>query len=94
MHEEELWLTRLFNDHLAGVANAVLDTVGQPALNHARPWQNWIVMEILVLAIIVVLLAALRSSLSVDKPGRLQHLFEVMLCDLAKELPPPQPDTS
>ncbi len=77
MHEE-LWLTRLFNDHLAGVANSVLETVGQHAHNPARPWENWIVMEILVLAFIVVVLAVLRSGFSVDKPGRLQHLFEVL----------------
>jgi len=87
MHEE-LWLTRLFNDHLAGVANSVLNAVNQPALNQARPWENWIVMEILVLAIIVAVLAVLRSSLSVDKPGALQHLFEVIyefLVDTTKE---------
>ncbi|MEO8029174.1 MAG: F0F1 ATP synthase subunit A [Bryobacteraceae bacterium] len=77
MHEE-LWLTRIFNDHLAGVANSILEAVGQHAHNSARPWENWIVMEILVLAILVVLLAVLKSSFSVDKPGRLQHLFEVI----------------
>jgi len=77
MHEE-LWLTRIFNDYLASPANAILNAVGQPAHNTARPWENWIVMEILVLAIIVIVVAALRSSLSTDKPGRLQHLFEVI----------------
>jgi F-type H+-transporting ATPase subunit a len=33
-------------------------------------------MELLVAAILVVLAAIVRSSLSADKPGKLQHIFE------------------
>jgi F-type H+-transporting ATPase subunit a len=35
-------------------------------------------MEVLVAAIIVVLFAFLRSRLSVEKPGKLQHCFELI----------------
>ena len=35
-------------------------------------------MELLVVAIIMVLFAFLRSRLSVDQPGKLQHLFEII----------------
>ena len=77
MHHE-LWLTKLFNDYLAGLANSVLGLFKIHAANPARPWENWLVMEILVFFIIIVLVAAVKSSLSVDKPGRLQHLFEVV----------------
>jgi len=35
-------------------------------------------MELLVAAIIVVLFAVLRARLSVDNPGKLQHLFELV----------------
>ena len=75
--EHELWLTALLNRILAGPANAVLDAV---KWHHdpAHPWSNWLSMELLVVAIIVVLFAILRSRLSVDKPGSLQHIFELV----------------
>jgi F-type H+-transporting ATPase subunit a len=78
MPEHELWITRLFNDYLAAPANAILNLFGQTAHNPARPWANFIVMEILVALIIVVLFAILRSRLSMDKPGKLQHTWEVI----------------
>src|SRR5262245_22300900 len=78
MHENELWLTALFNEYLSGPANALLAVLGLTAKDPANPWENWIVMELLVVAILLVLVAALRTSFSVDKPGKLQHLFEVL----------------
>jgi len=77
MHESELWLTAWFNDHLAGVANSILSAVRVTPEDPARPWQNWIVMEILVVAILMALFAFLRPRLSVDNPGKLQHIFEL-----------------
>lgn len=78
MQEHELWLTALFNRHLAGVANAILGAVHVSPKDPAHPWENWIVMEILVALIVIVLFAILRPRLSVDHPGKLQHLFEVL----------------
>ena len=76
MPEHEPWLTALFNDHLAGVANAVLSLAGQKTSE--RPWSASLSMEILVAVIIVVLFAILRSRLSMDRPGKLQQAFEVI----------------
>lgn len=76
MPENELWLTKILNDYLAGPANAILSLVHLPA--EPRPWSNWMSMELLVVAIIVVLFAFLRTQLSVDKPGPLQHVFELL----------------
>jgi len=78
MPEHELWLTALFNDYLPGVATSILGLFNIHAENQARPWANWIVMELLVVAILMVLAAALRASLSADKPGKLQHIFELL----------------
>ena len=78
MHEHELWLTALFNQYLAGLANSILAIFGMKAENTAHPWQNWIVMELLVFLVLIVLVAMVRSSFSVDKPGKLQHLFETV----------------
>jgi F-type H+-transporting ATPase subunit a len=72
--EPELFLTKFFNDLLAGPANAVLKMVGMK--EDARPWDNALPMELLVVLLMVVLFTFLRSRLSVDKPGPLQHMVE------------------
>ena len=74
--EQELGLTALFNEHLAGLGGAILGLFHIHAENAARPWENWLVMELLVIALLMITVAVLRSSLSVEKPGTLQHLFE------------------
>jgi F-type H+-transporting ATPase subunit a len=76
--EHEPWLTALFNRYLAGPANTMLSWVGMKAENPSHPWANYITMEILVAVIIVVLFALLRPRLSMDRPGKFQHIFEVV----------------
>jgi F-type H+-transporting ATPase subunit a len=88
MPEHELWLTRLFNEHLAAPANALLGLFGLTAHDAAHPWENWIVMELLVVAILMTTVAFMRAGLSVDNPGKLQHLIEVIwnfLADTAED---------
>jgi len=77
-HEVELWTTALFNRFLAAPLDALMAAIGRPVADPAHPWENWLVMEILVVAVIVVLFAYLRSRLSVDKPGKLQLTFEAV----------------
>jgi F-type H+-transporting ATPase subunit a len=74
--EKEIWITRIFNDYLSGPGNSLLGLVGMHG--GTRPWANYVTMEILVAAIIVVLFAVLRPGLSVDKPGKLQHCCELI----------------
>ncbi len=78
MKEHELWLTALFNDHLSGLGNTILAWFGQHAHNPARPWQNFVTMQILVFVVLLLLFAFLRARLSMDRPGKLQHIFEVI----------------
>jgi F-type H+-transporting ATPase subunit a len=73
---DDNWLTAIFNEHLAGPANAILGLFNVQAHDPAHPWETWLVMELLVVLIIVVLAAVVRSSLSADNPGKLQHTFE------------------
>ena len=75
MHEE-IWITKLFNDHLAGLGNAALNLVGWPSVD--RPWSNYVTMEIVVALVIMVVFALLKSRLSSDKPGNVQQVFELM----------------
>jgi F-type H+-transporting ATPase subunit a len=78
MTEHEIWLTRFFNDYLAGVGNALLSLFHQAPAENGRPWVNYMVMQILVAVIIMVLLAIVKPKLSVDKPGKLQQIFELI----------------
>ncbi|MBI1790204.1 MAG: F0F1 ATP synthase subunit A [Acidobacteria bacterium] len=78
----------MFNDHLAGLASSVLALVGVHAENPQRPGTTPMAMQILVMVIIVALFAVLRPRLSMDRPGKLQHVFEVIytfLHDTAEE---------
>jgi F-type H+-transporting ATPase subunit a len=76
MPEHELWLTALFNDHLGGAGNAILSLIGMSAV--ARPWANFVTMQILVAIVIVLLFTLLRPKLSVSQPGKVQHIIEVI----------------
>jgi len=76
MHETELWITKLFNEYLASVGNALTGIVGIAPV--AKPWANFVTMQIVVAAIIIVLFALLRPRLSSDHPGKLQHTFELI----------------
>jgi F-type H+-transporting ATPase subunit a len=78
MAEHESWLTALFNDHLAGLGQAALALVGAHAETPQRPWANFITMQVVVALVMMVLFALMRPKLSVDRPGRLQHLFEAV----------------
>jgi F-type H+-transporting ATPase subunit a len=75
---DENWLTAIFNKYLAGIANAILGLVNLKANDPAHPWETWLVMELLVVAILIVLVAAVRPHFSADRPGKLQHLFETI----------------
>lgn len=86
MHETELWITKLFNDYLADLGNALRTLVGIGP--DPRPWADFVAMQLLVALIIVVVFAILRPRLSVDRPGKLQHTFELLygfLHDQAEE---------
>ncbi|HEY2016725.1 MAG TPA: F0F1 ATP synthase subunit A, partial [Bryobacteraceae bacterium] len=76
MQESELWITRIFNDHLAGLGNFFLGLVGMHS--DPRPWADFVVMQFLVVALLMLVFAILRPRLSPDKPGALQHIFELV----------------
>src|ERR1035438_9631204 len=77
MSTHEAWLTKLFNEYFAGFGNWLLVLChggGTPA----EPWADFIVMQLVVAVMLIVLFMILRSRLSVDKPGGLQHIFELI----------------
>ncbi len=89
MHEHELWFTALLNKYAAAPANALFQLVGYHTEDPAKPWSNYMAMEILVILILCSAALALRASLSVDRPGKFQLVIEGIygfIADLAKDI--------
>ena len=78
MNSHETWLAKLFNTYLAGFGNTLLGVFHQTAADPQAPWADYIVMQLLVAVIMIGLFALLRMGLSVHKPGKLQHVFELI----------------
>ena len=74
MHELTAW----FNAHLGGFANQVLNTLHMPAANPAHPWQEWLITEFIVFALLLIVAAWVRAQLSSEKPGKPQHAVEAI----------------
>lgn len=73
---EQLWFTAFLNRLFAGPVTALLQHLHIEVKYPQAPIKNALAMELLVFLFLVVLFALLRSRLSVDKPGPLQHMFE------------------
>ena len=74
---EQLVFTRLLNDVLRAPANALLNAVHAPAQDPSAPINNTFAMEFLVFLFLLGLFLLVRSRLSVESPGGLQHLVEL-----------------
>jgi F-type H+-transporting ATPase subunit a len=73
---EQLLFTRFLNSVLAGPVTALLRALHiQPTYPQA-PITNAVAMEVLVFGFLLILFVVLRSGLSVETPGGLQHMFE------------------
>ncbi len=73
---EQLWFTEILNHLFAGPVTSLLLSLGIKPKYPTAPIPNSFAMEILVFAFLLVLFVMVRSRLSVDRPGALQHTFE------------------
>lgn len=73
---EQLLFTRILNHAFAGPVNALLHAFGLVPKYPGAPITNAIAMEVLVIGFLVLLFIMLRTQLSVETPGGLQHAFE------------------
>jgi F-type H+-transporting ATPase subunit a len=73
---EQLVFTAFLNKYFGGVAIALLHIVGWEPKYANAPITNPVAMEILVVLVLLIFFVAVRASLSVEKPGGLQHLVE------------------
>ena len=72
----QLWLTQLLNHLLAGPVTAFLRMLHIEPKHPAAPITNAFAMELLVFFILLALFLLVRSRLSAESPGALQHTFE------------------
>lgn len=73
---EQLLFTRILNHAFAGPVNALLHTFGLVPKYPDAPITNAVSMEVLLLGVLVLFFILVRTSLSVESPGGLQHTFE------------------
>jgi F-type H+-transporting ATPase subunit a len=73
---EQLWVTAFLNKYLAGVANAILGVFHLHSKYPQAPITNYVAMQLVVFVLLLLVFALVRSRLSVENPGNLQHVFE------------------
>ncbi len=75
---EQLALTRLLNTYFAGPADAFLRALHVHVTYPQAPISNAFAMELLVVVLLLLYFVAVRVSLSVEKPGAVQHSAEMV----------------
>lgn len=73
---EQLWFTEVLNRFLAGPVTALLMLLHITPKHPEAPITNAFAMELLVAFFLIAVFLLLRTRLSVDSPGALQHIFE------------------
>lgn len=73
---EQLWFTEILNHLFAVPVRALLHALGIAPKYANAPIPNSLAMELLVFGFLLILFLLVRSRLSVDNPGGLQHFFE------------------
>ncbi len=73
---EQLWFTAILNHLFAGPVTGLLRAIQIEPRHPQAPITNGIAMQFLVFLILVGIFFVVRSRLSVERPGGLQHIFE------------------
>lgn len=73
---EQLPFTALLNRAFAGPVDALLNAIGLPPKYPRAPISNVVAMECLVFVLLLFAFILIRSRLSVERPGGLQHMAE------------------
>jgi len=79
------WFTALLNTLFAGPVVALEGAMGIHPENPSHPIPEYVAMQIIVVAIIMVLLWVVRRRLSMDKPGKLQQVMELVVDGLGSQ---------
>ncbi len=82
MTEHVAWLTEFVNHHFGRFALALLSALHIKPTNPELPIPEHVIMAMVVLLVGTVLALVLRSRLSVEKPGAMQQVAELLLTNL------------
>lgn len=74
---KQLLFTRFLNTHFGAFADRVLLALHIHPKYPSAPMSNAFAMELLLFVLLLVYFLLVRSSLSVEKPGALQHMAEM-----------------
>lgn len=74
----QLLFTRILNAHFAGPVDSLLGALHIHPTYPQAPITNAVAMELLVFCLLILYFIAIRVSLSVEKPGVVQHAAEVI----------------
>jgi F-type H+-transporting ATPase subunit a len=77
MHES-YWITNLLNALFAGPVDALMKLVGVHPADPAHPINNDFALEVLIALGLIAFFAIVRMSLSVENPGALQQVAEMI----------------
>lgn len=72
------FITRLLNHWFGAPVDAVLEKLGIHPANPAHPINNTLTLELIVFTGLVLFFILVRARLSVEKPGKAQHLAEMV----------------
>ena len=75
---EQLWFTKLLNHHFGAATTVLLHHVGVNPAYPDAPINNTVAMEVMVCLILIAFFVVVRSRLSVQNPGGLQHTVEML----------------
>jgi F-type H+-transporting ATPase subunit a len=73
---EQLWFTEILNHLFAGPVTGLMQALHIHPEYPQAPITNAVAMQLLVFLFLVAVFALVRTRLSVDNPGGLQHVFE------------------
>jgi F-type H+-transporting ATPase subunit a len=73
---EQLWFTEILNRLFGTAVAGLLESMHIQPKHPETPIPNSVAMEVLVCLFLIALFLVVRSRLSVDRPGGLQHVFE------------------
>jgi F-type H+-transporting ATPase subunit a len=73
---EQLWFTEILNHFFAGPVTGLMQALHIHPEYAQAPITNAVAMQLLVFLFLVAVFALVRTRLSVDNPGGLQHVFE------------------
>ncbi|HEY2859265.1 MAG TPA: F0F1 ATP synthase subunit A, partial [Terracidiphilus sp.] len=77
MHEP-FWITKLLNSLFAGPLDSLMNMMGVHPANPAQPINDTFALELLVALGLILFFAIVRMSLSVENPGAMQQVAEMM----------------